>query len=225
VFTQRFLISALLLASGAIPASATLVSYSDLPTFTSATSGQTFQNITFPTGSDGTSYTDPTTLATFTDVTGLVGVASPTGWPTGSTLEANHCSSSSGCTLTITLPAAVTSVSLDVGLQAFNEFQITVSNTGAGCSTSTANCFTQNLESSSTSPSFFGFQSDSPFTTFTIATEDNVSNLFIDSLEIGSSGGSGPSDPPDTPEVATLLMIGSGLIMLRCGRRWMPRAR
>lgn len=219
MFTQRFLVSALLLASGAIPASATLVSYTDLPTFTSATSSQTFQNITFPTGSDGTTYTDPTTLVSFTDVTGLVGVASPTGWPTGSTLEANHCSSSAGCTLTITLPSTATSVGFFVGTDNFNPFQISVSN-------GTDPTFSSNqAQNPITAPFFFGFTSTVPFTTFTIASEDNVSNLFIDSMEIGTSGGSGPSDPPDTPEVATLLMIGSGLIMLRCGRRWMPRAR
>jgi hypothetical protein len=219
VFTQRFLVSALLLASGAIPASATLTTYTDLPTFTSATSGQTFQNITFPTGSDGTTYTDPTTLVSFSDVTGLVGVASPTGWPTGSTLEANHCTTSGGCTLTITLPSTVTSVGLFVGTDNFQGFQVTVSN-------GTDPTYSSNqAQNPITTPFFFGFNSTVPFTTFTIASEDNVSNLFLDSIEIGTSGGSSPSDPSDTPEVATLLMLGSGLIMLRCGRRWMPRAR
>jgi hypothetical protein len=160
-------------------------------------------------------------LISFADVTGLVGVGSPAGWPTGSTLEANHCTSSAGCTLTITLPSAVTSVSLFAGLSLFSPFQVTISN---GVDTPVS---TNQEQGSLSTPIFYGFRSDSAFTTFTIATEDNVSNLFLDAMEIGTPTGSGggPTDPPDTPEVATLLMIGSGLVMLRCGRRWMPRAR
>ena len=60
------------------------------------------------------------------------------------------------------------------------------------------------------------------------ATQAWAQSLILDNIQIGTMTGSGGSggggDPPDTPEVATLIMIGSGLIMLRCGRRWMPRA-
>ena len=231
MFTQRFLVSALLLACGAIPASATLTTYSSLSTFTAGNTDQTFQNITFPSGNNGTTYTDPTTGVVFSDATSLVGIGTPAGWPAGSSLQASDCGSPTSCTttLTITLPSAVTSVSLDLSLQNFNQFQVTASNTGTGCLTSSANCFTQNTQSSPTTPNFFGFRSDTPFTTFTVATEDFVSSITLDAMEIGTptggGGGGGPTDPPDTPEVATLLMIGSGLVMLRCGRRWMPRAR
>ncbi len=219
MFTQRFLVSALLLGCGAIPASATLTTYTDLPTFTSATSGQTFQNITFPSGSDGTTYTDPTSGVVFSDITGLLGASSPSGWATGSTLEANHCTTGGGCTLTISLPGTVTSVGLFVGTDNFQPFQISVSN-------GTDPTFSANqAQNPATTPFFFGFNSTVPFSTFTISSEDNVSSLFLDSMEIGTSGGSGPTDPSDTPEAATLLMIGSGLTMLHCGRRWMPRAR
>jgi hypothetical protein len=216
MYTKRLLVSALLLVCGAIPASATLVNYSTLSAFTAGNSDQTFQNITFPSGSEGTTFTDSTTGVVFSDITGLFGVATPAGWPVGSTLQANQCSSSGGCTLTITLPSAVTSVSLFAGLSGFNAFQVTISN-GVDAPFST-NQEQSNLQT----PLFYGFRSDSPFTMFTISTEDNVNSLFIDSMEVGTpTGDAGP--PPDTPEVATLLMIGSGLVMLRCGRRWIPR--
>jgi hypothetical protein len=224
VFTQRFLVSALVLACGAIPASATLTTYSSLSAFTAGNTDQTFQNITFPSGNNGTTYTDPTTGVVFSDATSLIGIGTPSGWPAGSSLQATHCGSPGSCTttLTITLPATVTSVAMDLGLSGFNAFQVTVSN-GVDAP------FSSNQEQSSLStPLFYGFASTSPFTTFTISTEDPVNDLLLDAMEIGTptSGGSGGGgDPPDTPEVATLLMIGSGLVMLRCGRRWMPRAR
>lgn len=220
MYTKRFLVFALLLACGAIPASATLVNYSTLADFTAGNTDQTFQNITFPSGSQGTTYTDSTTGVMFTDGTSLVGVPFPVGWPAGSSLQATNCGSPGSCTttLTITLPSAVTSVALFAGPDNFQPFQISVSN---GVDPQFSSNQSQNPV---TNPFFFGFRSDSPFTTFTIASEDNVSSVFLDSMEVGTpTGDAGP--PPDTPEVATLLMIGSGLVMLRCGRRWMPRAR
>ena len=49
----RILSAILVLACGAIPASASLTTYTTLSTFTAATLGQTFQSITFPSGNDG----------------------------------------------------------------------------------------------------------------------------------------------------------------------------
>jgi hypothetical protein len=214
----RLLVFLIVLACCAIPASATLTTYTDLPSFTAATTNQTFQNIAIPSGNDGTSYTDPTTGIEFSDSTGLIGVTAPGGWPSDSSLEANHCGSNSGCTLTITLPTAVTSVSLYAGLSGYNAFEVTVSN-GVDAP------FSSNQEQSSLStPLFYGFVSTTPFTTFTIATEDNVNNLFLDNIEAGTSGGGGGGGDAQTPEAATFLMIGSGLVMLHFGRRWLPRA-
>src|SRR5580698_2757434 len=165
----RILSAMLVLACGAIPASASLTTYTTLSTFTAATLSQTFQSITFPSGNDGTSYTDTSSGVVFSDSAGigssfLDGIASPNGWPSGSSLEATNCSSgSSTCTttLTITLPSAVTSVSMDLGLQSFNSFQLTVSSSGGGT-------FNQNLESGGlTTGLFYGFVSDTPFSSFT----------------------------------------------------------
>lgn len=205
----RILVSLLVLACGSIPVSAALVTYTTLSSFDAATTGQTFDNITFPSGSDGTSYTDPTSQVVFSSENGLTGITAPSGWPADSALE--NVNSGATNVLTITLPSLVTSVSLYLGPQNFSNFNIDISNTGGNTYDNGA------LEQSGNStPVFFGVTSDTPFSSFTITTYNSVDHLVIDGVEVGTSDA-------QTPEVATLLMIGSGLLMLRFGRRWLPR--
>jgi hypothetical protein len=218
----RLLVFLLVLACCAIPASATLTTYADAASFNLANPGNTF--ITFPPTVSGTNYTDAATDVGFSDAGGtstLEEILTPSGWPTGSSLQATACSPSpSGCitTLTIDLPSAVTSVGMYIGLQSYNDFQIAVSNTGGGSYSA------NNIVSTPSSSTFFGVSSDSPFSTFTIATESYFPSITIDDLQIGTSGGGGgDGGDAQAPEAATFLMIGSGLIMLHFGRRWLPR--
>jgi hypothetical protein len=210
--TFRTFVSLLALACSAIPVSAALTTYSTLSSFNSATSSQTFSNITFPSGSDGTSYTDIASQVVFSSANGLTGIPTIGTWPAGSSLEVLNSGSTN--VLTITLPSLVTSVSLYLGPQNFSNFNIDVANTGGGTYDNGAE-----EQSSGTTPVFFGVTSDSAFSTFTVTTFASVDHLVIDGVEIGTSG----SDQAQTPEVATFLMIGGGLLMLRYGRRWLPR--
>lgn len=216
MLAQRLLLFALMSVASAIPASATLVTYTMPTAFAAGNADQTFQTITFPIGPNGASYTDPTTGVVFNDNSSLVGIDTPVGWPTGSSLEATACALPDTCTtaLTITLPSSVTSISMDLGLLNFSGFQIAVANSGGGL-------FTLNTGSAGSNPLFLGFRSDSPFSTFILATEESVSNLTLDNIQVGTP--IGDTAPPDTPEVPTMLMIGSGLVMLRFGKRWTSR--
>ncbi len=211
----RILASLLVLACGAIPASATLTTYTTQSSFNAATTAQSFQNITFPSGSDGTSYTDPTSQVVFSSGNGLTGITAPTGWPTDSSLEISPNASAINI-LSIVLPSLVTSVSLFVGPQDFSAFNIDITAAGGNSYHNGGEIQTGSVMN----PVFFGITSDTAFSTFTITTFANVDHIAIDGVQVGQS-----QEQAQTPEVATLLMIGSGLLMLRFGRRWMPHSR
>jgi hypothetical protein len=216
VFTRRFFFSGLILACCAIPASATLTTYTALPSFTAANTDQTFQNITFPSsGNQGTTYTDLLTLVAFSSGSGLTAIPSPTGWPSGTAIEVTPNSAMTKI-LTIALPASVTSLGMYLGPQNFNNFEIIITDAAGASDNFDYGAFHQSYSDSS--PVFFGLRTNSPITSFTIKTYGPPDDLALDSVMIG--GGS----TSETPEVATFLMIGSGLLMLRYGRRWMPRA-
>jgi hypothetical protein len=64
---------------------------------------------------------------------------------------------------------------------------------------------------------FFGYSSTTAITSITIYMGGEQSSLGLDNLELGTTADA------QTPEAVTFLMIGSGLLMLRFGRRWLPR--
>jgi hypothetical protein len=75
-------------------------------------------------------------------------------------------------------------------------------------------------------PAFFGIVSPTPITSVRI--QATVGQAAIDTftfgapiqLPAGGGGGNGPEPPPgETPEVATIVMIATGLIFLRLGKR------
>jgi hypothetical protein len=64
---------------------------------------------------------------------------------------------------------------------------------------------------------FFGYSSATAITSVTIYMGAENTSLGLDNLELGTTADA------QTPEAVTFLMIGSGLLMLRFGRRWLPR--
>lgn len=207
------LVSILVLAGAAIPASATLQTYTDQSSFITATTGnQNFVNITFPSGALTNPYTDLITSTVFSATTGLSGTASPSGWPSGEVLKMTSCSSGTNCpTLTITLDSAVTAFDMFFGPQNFSNPTVTVNNSGGDHLINGGM-----MQSSISTPLFFGFVTSTPITTFTIQGAVPVDQWTFDSVQVGT-----PNAP--TPEAATIFLIGGGLLMLRFGRRWLPQ--
>jgi hypothetical protein len=218
MFTQRFLVSAFVLGCFcACPVSASLTTYcsvnlctdqSNPPTsFAAATTADTFSNITFAQGNLGTSTSDLGVVFS-TNGTGLTGMTNLSSWPAGSALVSNPGVN----TLTITLPTAVSAVDFYLGPQDFSAFTISI--TDSNGATYTDGYFN---ESATLVPYFFGVTTDGSFTSFTITSQASPDKLSIDDMQIGSQ-------ETETPEVATLLLVATGLFLMGGARRWMPRA-
>jgi hypothetical protein len=210
MFTQKYLIAAVILSGCSIPAFAALTSYSTPSTFEAATSSDSFSNIDFAQGSLGTSTAD--LGVTFsTSGAGLSGVTNISSWPAGTALVST--ANTGGNTLTITLPSAVDAISLYIGLTTTDSnIQISVTDNGGGA----PDTFSASPTVIITSPYFLGLVTDSSFTTFTIQSFGPSDHAAIDDMEIGQA-------PPQTPEVATLLLVGTGLLAMGYIRRRVPR--
>lgn len=209
---KRLLISILVLGLRALPAYASLLTYSTASSFNAANTDQTFQNISFAQGNLGTSFTDALTSVVFSASAGMTGAMQPSGWPAGTVVEITNSPNTN--TITVTPPSSVRSVAFYAGSGlAFNTFNIAASNTGGDNFNNGS--FQQ---SSSTAPVFFGVRSDTPFVSISVQTFGSnpvpVSDI-LDDVEVGS--------PEQTPEAATMLLIATGLFMIRYGGRWLPR--
>lgn len=140
---------------------------------------------------------------------------------TGSILYWNPYTSGTYPYLAVTLPQAVTAVGLDIMTGGpGNIFYAGLGNlTFAYSSAPTTGWST---------PNFFGLTSDTPFTTFYLQMPGGntpiIGPLSYGSEQTQGGGGGGGGDPTDTPEVATFLMIATGLIALGKGRRVLHRA-
>lgn len=215
MLTRNFLMAAWLAAGCAIPASASLTTYSTPSSFNAATTNDTFSNISFGSGGLYTSsITDlgvvfSTSSANLPDLTAET---NPAGWPAGSALVST--SSTGGNTLTITLPSAVEAVSLYVGLTTTDtNVEISVTDSSGGS-------FSSSPSVTITSPYYLGLVTDSSFTTFTIQSLGSLDHLTIDDVQIGQAL---IQDDAQTPEVATLLLVGTGLLAIGYFRRRSPR--
>lgn len=203
---QRFLMAAVVAACSAIPAFATLQTYTSLTSFDTATGGDTFTNIAFAQGNLGTSTTVDGVVFS-TSGASLTGEASPSGWPTGPT-EPALASSEGGNTLTITLPAGAGAVDFYFGPLDYTGLQLTIADNAGGNFTTDA--LTQ---PNMTTPVFFGVTTTGNFTSFTIQSFSNPDMTTLDNLQFGQS------DMSQTPEVATFLLVGTGLLLMGYFRR------
>jgi hypothetical protein len=221
MFTQKFLMSAIVVACCAVPASATLTTYcvpgplctygsssAASSAFTAATTSDTFSDINVTQGNLNDSYTDTSGLI-FGDPLGLLGTPNPSGWPAGTAVAGN--SGSGGTTLTVTLPSSVDAIEFYTGMQDFSYFTITVTDNTGG--TFASGYFEQNNVSV---PLFFGVTTDSYFTSFTITGQASSDKITLDDIMIGSSGA---SDSSPAPEATTLLLVGTGMFLIGYVRR------
>ncbi len=207
MFTQRFLIAACIFGGCSIPASAALTTYSTPIAFQAATSGDTFSNIAFAQGNLFSTSTSDQGVGFSTSGPDLTGVTNITGWPAGSALVSTN--SGGGNTLTITLPSAVDAISLYIGLSTTDSnIQISVADSGGGAPDTFGASPTVTL----TSPYYLGIVTDSSFTTFTIQSFGPSDHAAIDDMQIGQA-------QAQTPEVATLLLVGTGLLTMGYIRR------
>ncbi len=113
-------------------------------------------------------------------------------------------------TITIALPANVYAFGVDL---------LYLQNGGSGALYVINVNGTQVNSSASTGlpgSTFFGYSSATAITSVTIYMPLQNVALGLDNLELGTA-------TAQTPEAVTFLMIGSGLLMLRFGRRWLPR--
>ncbi len=126
MLTQRFLISAIVAACGAIPASATLTTYcsnvgpgcgdpSASSDFTSATSSDTFSDISVAQGGLGNSYTYESGPM-FSDPLGLLERRTRRAGRRGTAVASNAGVS----TMTTTLPTSVNAIEFYVGMKDFS---------------------------------------------------------------------------------------------------------
>jgi hypothetical protein len=218
---QKIVLSAIVAACGAVPATATLTTYcvpgpycsggsnsNASSEFSTATSSDTFSDINVTQGSLGDSYTDSSGLI-FSDSLGLLGTSNPSGWPTGTAIAGS--SGSNGTTLTVTLPSSVDAIEFYVGMQDFSNFTISVTDNSGG--TFSSGWFAQTNVSV---PQFFGVTTDSYFTSFTITSQASPDKITLDDIMIGSSGA---SDPSPAPEATTLLLVGTGMFLMGYIRR------
>jgi len=118
--------------------------------------------------------------------------------------------------LEVILPQAVNAVGMNIMAGAGGVFQAGLNNA--------VFTYTSGATTGWPTPNFFGLTSDTAFTTFYLQLPGG-NTPFIDNFSYGSEqtqGGGG--DPPATPEVATFLMIATGLIALGKGRRFLRHA-
>ena len=124
--------------------------------------------------------------------------------------------------LNITLPAATTAFALDLMtvFPAAQSFRIQLDGIDVGI------VITSQARPTRT---FFGVTTDAPISQVTITVDSGILNQtqgLFDNFAYGSIGGA-PDPPPgggETPEVATMLSVGSGLVLLRWARRRQPSA-
>ncbi|HEX5431061.1 MAG TPA: hypothetical protein VFW83_03790 [Bryobacteraceae bacterium] len=194
-----------LVVGAVVPASASLLTYSSAGDFASANTDQAFQNISFAQGDFGTSLTEGDVI--FANPTDLTGALAPTGWPAGNILEAPAGPN----TITITLPDTVRAIGFYAGPQNYSNFGVHISNSGGDQAGGDA------YPGTPTSAMFFGFRSDSPITSLTVtAFNPTFDRIAIEDVSAGTP------DVAETPEIATFLLVASGLFFLRFARRWMP---
>ncbi len=227
LLTRRVLFAALAVVACAVPASATINYYADLPAFMAdnvSAQNESFDGITlnsiFPTLSqDGFTFS-----STSTRNTNLTVLANPGGsWPTSPTTDVLAQVSSGGFSngsIVIALPANVFGIAFYtsyVGTQDTLQFTL-----NAGDSFPSA---TSGFGPPSTTPFFFGARSDQAITAITISS---VANSFGYAIQLGGlqfdtvggtdtgggGGGGGGGDPSETPESSSLLLMGAGLMAL-----------
>lgn len=211
--SKRFLISVMVFAGLSLPAGADVLTYCAGPgcgveTQTAfntdlATNSYTLGGlVTFSAANlSGATYTDPGTDVLFTDFLGQnLNVGSPGVSPTGLSTPVTE---SSPNYIVITIPATIAAI----------EFTV---NVPAGL------CLDAACPAGQTG-GFVGFLNNAPGSQWTVEMGPGSNGQYVSITNFSvadMSGGGGPGGgDSDTPEVATMILIGSGLIGMRMMRR------
>ena len=196
--TKRFLVPVLALLACGLPAGATLATYCDGASVSCTNTAGSFNSagllaINFTSASIvSNSFTDPGSLTFFQDFTG------------GVLTNPSNALTDSKDGFQINLPANTLILAFNYLIQNGGNLGICVMTTGpTGCTSFSG--------TSSSTPTFFGVTSDLNITEITIT--GNTGPGTISNFELQGPVGS------ETPEVGTLLLIGTGLIVMR----WMKR--
>lgn len=242
--TQRFLIALFVLAaSAATPAfassctnpctgsSTTGADTTDRTHFNSDNSDLTFSNITFDNATGSyllagglNATTSPTAQLYGAGFTGCLTSQSPcasnsnglnvgtiAGWDGGTDPALLSTSAGPGPgqfdTITITLPAGVYAIAFDgINQNNYSSSAQFALNIGAGSEVYTAPTVM------TPGGVFFGYRSATPINTVSIYTNYAYEELALDNFELGEQ-------PAQTPEVATMLLVASGLFTIFYGHR------
>jgi hypothetical protein len=221
------MVAALAVVACAVPASATINYYADLPTFMAAdVSAQqvsfdglgvgsvflntTLSGITFSSTSTGSS----------NNLTVLGNPGSP--WPASPADVLAQNGFTANGSIVIQLPANVFGVALYAGYQ-FVTDDLNISITAGGNFSSVA------LNTSSSAPVFLGFRSDQAITSIVLTNPAAGAgfgrNIILGGFQFDtvsgtdSGGGGGGGGGGETPEPGSLLLMGAGLIALPLLRR------
>jgi hypothetical protein len=192
--------------------SAVLTTYTDNATFTAALSSQTLIDFdTLSTGEDSTAAGLTIGGINFVGMNngGYYLATQNNGWNSGTFVYLPYFFGPLSYTA-VTVPSGTTAVGFDLGSQSGTDsFTVTILGATAVVNTATFPAHT-----------FFGVTSDTAFTTFQI--QSNIAKtVLMDNFIFGTATTGTVTDPPpsDTPEAATLIMIGSGLLIMRFGGR------
>jgi hypothetical protein len=221
LLTRRILVPVLAVVACAVPASATISYYVDLPTFTAATTDLSAPQTVDFTSLSGTFF-DSTTVNTI-QFTGagpdhnaggeLTVQSSPGGsWPAGMVLahSAGTGLFNSGGTITITFPSTVVAFAFYTSyLNTQDSLDIVVTDGTPG------DTLHQTPFPAQTSPYFLGIRADQPITGVTLTASSMINEQIAIGGFIFDTAGSGSS----TPETGTFLLMGTGLALLPLVRR------
>lgn len=209
MFTRMILVTALVMASAGTAFASELAVYSSRTTWNTDKAGVNidlaFTNMTFEAFA-GSSFNDAAGLLDAITNVRFVGLQS-----NGSSYDLTDSLSgfSGSAVLTQSLPNGSIQVTLPANVRAFGVDVNSASAIGVTIDYTAGGNFTHLATPAGTS-GFFGVRTDAPITNLVLYT-GVTTKISVDNFEIGTQA--------DTPEVATLLLIGTGLIAMRWLRR------
>lgn len=218
-------LSCALAALSMVPAFATTVIYTDKPTWLAASSGLTtigFDGIATTPGSgvssttglviNGVSFMAYSSATTTASTVVNPAAGSFYDYSSGSELYWNAASTNLFIPyLKVTLPAAVTSASIDLMSFGGSNVAYTVALNDLNFLYSSAPTIGYPTRT------FFGITSNTPFTSIAFQLSANGVTPVVDNFAFGTTS----SSTTETPEACTFLLIASGLISIaKWGRRW-----
>jgi hypothetical protein len=199
-----------ILGLGAVAGSARgSTTYSSATTFNAAASSLNVTTITFTGDVCGlcTSVTDSST--TFNGGFDGLTIGTESGWTDGNVLQR----SSGGGSISVAPTGPVYAFGLSIVTLSGGGFPIDIEyNDGS------SEDMSETSASSGGSAIFFGVVSATPITSIQIVSNFNFLNFGIDDVELGAQ-----APPPAVPETRTMLLIGSGLILIHQLRRRQKR--